>query len=339
MADKNESKRKDRKPASPSKLRAMLGDRKRVLGALGTAVSFATTAAVIATVVVGHRPLLTRAVALKQEQLKVAFDWPPLAGKTTSRTAGGEPATWMNAEQRAGLEQVALKLLSGNPFDRQSLERTQSALANTGWFADGPWLKRFENGVVVVSGVWRVPAAAVRTPSGDRLVATGGEVLAPLYPQGRSRMPIISGVRAAEPSLGEAWPGGEVQAGLALLAFLRPMPGFDHIASVDVSQFVSSKRLSLVTISGGRILWGGPPGEFLPGQAPATTKRQRLAAVYQQFGQLDAGRPEIDVRSEDGVYTTDTTALADAGERGPGSPIKSTAKADSRTRTAAKNRR
>lgn len=339
MAEKSERRRKDRTPAPSSRLRTFFADRKRVLGAIGATVSFATTGAVVATVVIAHRPLLAQAATLKQEQLRVAFDWPPLAGKTTSRTADGEPATWMNAEQRAGLERVALRLLSGNPFDRQSLERTRSALAETGWFAEGPWLKRYEDGVVVVSGVWRVPAAAVRTASGERLVASGGETLPVVYPQGRSRMPIITGVRAAEPPLGEAWPGGEVQAGLALLAFLHPMPGFDHVASVDVSQFAASKRLSLVTVTGGRVLWGGPPGEFLPGQAPAATKRQRLAAVFRQFGQLDAGRPEIDVRSEDGVYTTDTTLVARSEERPPGAPGQRSAGADSRSRTAAKNRR
>lgn len=339
MAEKSEKRSKARTPASPSRLRTFLSDRKRVLGAIGAAISFATTAAVIATVVVAHRPLVARATTLKQEQLRVAFDWPPLAGKTTSRTATGEPATWMNAEQRAELERVALKLLSGNPFDRQALERAQSALAGTGWFAEGPWLKRYENGVVVVSGAWRVPAAAVRTTSGDRLVDSGGEVLPVLYPQGRSRMPIISGVRAAEPPAGEAWPGGEVQAGLSLLAFLRPMPGFDHIACVDVSRFASSKRLILETITGGRIVWGGPPGEFQPGQARGTTKRQRLAAVFQQFGQLDAGRPEIDVRSEDGVYTTDTTLAARSDERDPASSGKPSARAGSRKQAAAKNRR
>jgi hypothetical protein len=333
MADKTDRKKKDR----PERRRffAALGDRKRVLGIAGGIVSFATTAAVAATVVVGHGPLMARASALKQAELKVAFDWPPLAGKSTSRTAGGEPATWMNAEQRHELERIAITLLSGNPFDRHALERTQKALKETGWFADGPWLKRFENGVVVISGKWRIPVAAVRTPAGDRLVTELGEPLPPIYPVGRSRLPIVSGVRAAEPPAGEKWPGGEVQAGLRLITFLRPMPGFEQVAAVDVSEFASAKRLSISTTTGGAILWGGPPDEFLPGQARAEIKRQRLAAVYQAFGQLDAGRAQIDVRSEDNVYTTDTTlAAAD-----PEAANKPTEKAETKSKVAAKRRR
>jgi hypothetical protein len=289
---------------------------------------------VAATVVVGHAPLLNRAAAMKQAELKVAFDWPPLAGKATSRTAGGEPATWMNAEQRGELEHVALRLLSGNPFDQQALQRTQEALKQTGWFADGPWLKRYENGVVVISGQWRVPVAAVRTAAGDRLIAEGGEALPPLYPIGRSKLPLLTGVHAAEPAPGEKWSGGEVQAGLQLLTFLRPMPGASQIAAIDVSDFAAAKRLSISTTTGGSILWGGPPEEFIPGQAAATIKRQRLAAVYQQFGQLDAGRPQIDVRSEDGVYTTDTTLAAEK-PAATGKPPKPAARAKSPT----KNRR
>jgi len=332
-ATKQPKPRKERKP--------LFKNRQQLFAAAGAALSLATTAAVAATVVVGHAPLLSRAAALKQSELKVAFDWPPLAGKSTSRTAAGaaEPATWLNAEQRAELEQVAIKLLTGNPFDRESMERTQRALQATGWFAEGggPWLRRYENGVVVVNGRWRVPAAAVRTTEGDRLVAEGGEALPPVYPPGRSGMTVITGVRTAAPSLGEKWPGGDVQAGLKLATFLRPTAGASQIAAIDVSDFTAGKRLSIETTTGGKILWGGPPDEFLPGQAPAATKRQRLAALYQQFGQLDAGRPRIDVRSEDGVYTDDPSASAEASTASPSPKIPS--KPDARSRAQAKNRR
>lgn len=302
--------------------------RRRVLAFAGAALSFATTAAVAATIVVGHGPLLSRAADLKRAELKVAFDWPPLAGKPTSRTADGKPATWMSAEQRDELERIALKLLSGDPFDRASLERTQAALRDTGWFMEngGPWLRRLENGVVVISGRWRTPVAAVRTPSGDRLVSQDGEALPVVYPPGRSPMPVVVGVHAAEPAPGAKWSGGEVQAGLKLAAFLRDMPGVDQVSGVDVSEFATGKRLVLTTTTGGRIVWGGPPEEFIPGQAPANTKRQRLVAVFQRFGQLDAGRSEIDVRSEDGVYTLDSGAMQEAAASKPAAKAKPTAK-------------
>ena len=122
---------------------------------------------------------------------------------------------------------------------------------------------------------------------------------------------MISGVSTPEPAPGEKWTGGEVQAGLELLNFLRPMPGFEQVASVDVSEFGAHKRLSILTVTGGMIVWGAAPTKsgFAPGQAPPELKRERLAAVFRQFGQLDAGRPMLDVRSEDGVYTLDTTGV------------------------------
>jgi hypothetical protein len=309
-------------------------NRGRILAVASGVVSFATTAAVAATVVVGHGPLLERAAELKKSELKVAFEWPPLAGKKTSRTASGEPATWLNAEQRRALEQIALTLLSGNPFDRAGMDRAQKALRETGWFTDGPWLRRHEDGLVVIAGRWRTPSAAVRTQAGDRLVSATGEPLPILYPVARSGMKVISGVSMPEPAPGEKWTGGEVQAGLELLNFLRPMPGFEQVASVDVSEFAAHKRLSILTVTGGKIVWGAPPTKsgFAPGQAPPELKRERLAAVFRQFGQLDAGRPVLDVRSEDGVYTLDTTGVMTED------PAKGK-KADAKSKSAAKNRR
>lgn len=309
-------------------------NRARILAVASAIVSFATTAAVAATVVVGHGPLLGRAAELKKTELKVAFEWPPLAGKKTSRTASGEPATWLNAEQRQALEQIALTLLSGNPFDRAGMDRAQKALRETGWFTDGPWLRRHEDGLVVIAGRWRTPSAAVRTSAGDRLVSATGEPLPILYPAGRSGMKVIAGVNSPEPSPGEKWAGGEVQAGLELLTFLRPMPGFEQVGSVDVSEYAAHKRLAIMTVTGGKIVWGAAPTKsgFVPGQAPPELKRERLASVFRQFGQLDAGRPVLDVRSEDGVYTVDTTGVM-AEEPAKGK------KGEAKGKSAAKNRR
>lgn len=297
------AKRKDKEkaPEKPPR-RKFLGDRSAVLGTLTTIVTLAIIATLAASVVLARGPLLKQASRIRTTELRVAFDWPPLAGKATSRTAGGEPATWMNREQRDELERIALRLLSGDPFDGDSLERTRDALRQTGWFEQGPWLKRYESGLVVITGRWRTPIAAVRMGDIDRLVSAKGELLAPQYPAGRSGMKVL--VNAGDPpdALGDSWPGGHVQAGLALLLFLSPMPGFDQVQAIDVGDFVADKRLSLVTTTGGRVLWGGSPGEFNPGQAPAAIKRERLASVYQQFGQIDAGRATLDLRSEDGVY-------------------------------------
>lgn len=341
MAEKNEPKR-DRARGEKNEARsaARAARRRRVLHAVGLIISLVTTGAVAATIVVGHGPLMARAAELKRSDLKVAFDWPPLAGRNTSRTADGNPATWMGVEQRQELERLALNLLTGDPFDLDALERARSALRETGWFHTGPehpaspWLRRLENGVVVIGGRWRAPVAAVRTSRGDRLVSRDGEALPVLYPIGRSSLPVVLGVPEPAPPPGSKWPGaglGQVQAGLRLAAFLHGIPGADQIAGIDVADYPSSHRLVIVTTTGGRIVWGGPPDEFLPGQAPAATKRQRLIAVFQRFGQLDAGRADLDLRPEDGVYTVDTSLPPVGQPPGP--------KQASRTGSSGKNRR
>jgi hypothetical protein len=312
MARRTDKSKRERGKQGTGRVRALFADKARVLNALSTAVTMAIIVTVVATMVVARRPLLEQATHLRQTKLGVAFDWPPLAGKSTSRTATGEPATWMNREQRTELETLALRLLTGDPFDGRSLERTRDALRDTGWFAEGPWLKRHDNGVVVISGRWRVPVAAVRTETTDRLVSSGGEVLLPEYPRGRSGLKSITGACPPPAKPGEPWPGGAVQAGLSLLAYLRPMPGFEQVDAVDVSEFADRKRLTVITATGGRIAWGAAPGEFTPGQAPAEVKRRRLSGVYQQFGQLDAGRAVLDVRPEDGVYLQDDGYIARA---------------------------
>lgn len=317
MARKTDSKKTKSEKTGPGPLRRLLSDRDRVVQAAGSAVSTAILLTVVTTLVVGYRPLVNRAAKLKSRQLQVAFDWPPLAGKKSSRTASGEPATWMNPEQRRELEQLALKMLTGDPFDGASLKRTGEALKETGWFADGPWLKRYENGVVLITGKWRSPVAAVRTkmdgaPGGmaDRLVTTEGELLPIAYPVDKSRMKVVVGVADAAPLPGEKWPGGDVQTGLALLTYLRGSPGFEQVAGVDVAELATQDRLSVMTDTGSRILWGGSPTAFNPGQAPPAVKRQRLAQLFTQTGRIDAGRTFIDARSEDGLYVQDDTALA-----------------------------
>lgn len=328
MARKTEAsdKKKNREPGA---LRRLFADRQRLVQLAGSIVSAAILLTVLTTIVVGQQPLLTRAAKLKGRQLQIAFDWPPLAGKHTSRTASGEPATWMNTEQRRELELLAIKMLTGDPFDGASLKRTGDALRETGWFADGPWLKRYENGVVLITGKWRSPAAAVRTKMdgavgeggmADRLVTSSGELLPISYPLDRSKMKVVVGVTEPAPKLGEKWGGGDVQAGLALLNYLRAMPGYQQVSAVDVAEFAAHKRLSLLSDTGGRILWGGDPQEFNPGQAAPAIKRQRLAQLFSQTGRVDAGRTFIDARSEDGLYVQDDTALAAADDPASDAP-------------------
>lgn len=238
----------------------------------------------------------------------VKFVWPPLAGFASSEppVPGSEPATWINADIRADLERTVLSKLTSNPFDRDALAAAHAAISATGWLKDDLRLSRDSSGEVRVSGTWRIPAAAVRFENQDMLVTGTGELLPVKYRPDASGYKVIVGASQRPPEFGKLWIGGDVQAGLQLLAAVANIPGSHQIAAVDVSEFGAARTLVLVTDLGNRILWGGPIDSFNPGQATPNAKLQRLASLFREQGRVDAGRTALDIRLIDGVYIHDT---------------------------------
>jgi hypothetical protein len=72
-------------------------------------------------------------------------------------------------------------------------------------------------------------------------------------------------------------------------------PGYDQVYAVDVSEFSTNRRLVLISDERNRILWGGRPGEFNPGQARDEVKRQRLIRLFRENGRIDAGMEFLDI--------------------------------------------
>jgi hypothetical protein len=267
--------------------------------------------AAMAAIAAGFGQMQAQAAHLNATRPAVKFTWPPLAGFASSEPPipGSEPATWINAEIRSGLEQSVLSKLSSDPFDRTSLAAAHGALAATGWFRDDLKLAREADGLVRVTGTWRIPAAAVRFAGEDMLVTSTGELLPVKYRPDASGYKVIVGVTQSPPEFGKLWIGGDVQAGLQLLSILGNIPGSQQIAAVDVSDYSSARSLVLVTDLGNRILWGGPVDSFNPGQATPAAKLQRLARLYREQGRVDSGRSVLDIRLIDGVYIHDTANI------------------------------
>lgn len=231
--------------------------------------------------------------------------WPPMpeSAVAEARRRGYEgPVTWLDRDSRLQIEGIVRTLATPDPFDRNALASIHTALMSTGWFAEPVRVSRRRDGTIDVQGAWRVPAAAVRTDTGDRLVTGAGRLLSPKYLHDRSGLKLILGATGDAPALGEPWPVGDVQAGLELLEYLRAMPGYEQVYGVDVSRFLSTGSLVVMTTTGTRVLWGGRVGEFHPGQAPDEAKRLRLAELFVRFGRIDAGQAIIDLRTEDGPY-------------------------------------
>jgi hypothetical protein len=283
--------------SKPRSLPAWLTDRARLLSVASTTATVVIGAAIIVGAVIGRRPMLKRVAQERSSHVvRVAFDWPALPADPKR--------TWMDPDSCRDLEAVALARLKEHPQSISALANAQEALVGTGWFAGDCTLTREPEGVVRVSGRWRVPAAVIRADGRDRLIAATGERLPVAYPLDTSGRKVILGLeREALPGLGERWvKAGAVRAALDLLRYIADVPGSEQIHGVDVSAYQSSRReLVLVTDRGTRILWGGPVGTYNPAQARDQEKRSRLASVYTRYGRVDAGSAFIDVSLESGV--------------------------------------
>ncbi len=285
------------KRSKTSRTAAPLRDRlTRAVQIVGTVTSILLLTGVAAGLTIGRPALQRRAADLKQTDLRVQIFWPPLGGNGASiAAAAGLPNTWLDAANRERLEHLASSTLTRDPFDAASVRATQEAFMRTGWFAAPCRVRREPGGTVTIRGIWRIPAAVVRWDDRDRVVSGKGELLDATYSPDVSGLRVILGPQMDPPDLGEAWVGGDVQAGLSLLGYLRTMPGSSQIYAIDVSELISHKRLIIVTDRGNRIIWGGRPGEFNPGQARDEVKRDRLARSFRDFGRIDANQAKGDV--------------------------------------------
>lgn len=298
-----------------ARIRAALGDRARVMHALGSAIAVALVATIIGALVAGHDELTARASSLRASDPRVEIHW-PLVPLPAGAPADSPRTTWMDFESRASLERLVQRQVGRNPLDAEALQAAHGALMLTGWFdpeGGGATVERLPGNVVRVRGAWRTPVAAVRVGDTDHVVARGGVLLPPAYRRDGSQLRVIVGAAHPVPEFGRPWLGGDVQAGLDLLDALRGIPGYSQVYGVDVSEMTNSRQLVIVTDAGNRIIWGGPVDEFAPGQAKSAKKLQQLAGYYATFGRIDAGRAVVDIRPESGG----TIHVAEAAQRQP----------------------
>lgn len=242
---------------------------------------------------------------------KVVFEWP--------QASGGAPGqTWLPQETRDELLAVAHQELDRIPdeFSAQGLQRAGEALLRTGWFERVSGVQREAGGVIHVVGMWRVPAAVVRRQNVDYLVARGGQMLPLAYQRDTSGRTAIIGAQLDPPKergqvlQGGVWPGADVKAGLDLLTLIGAHSWRGQIVAVDVSEYLANRRLVLITRWNGRAVWGGAPGESVPGEVSDEVKLRRLDVLAKEFGQVDSKRRVVEVAGP--ILLVDDTATANA---------------------------
>lgn len=239
--------------------------------------------------------------------LEVRFNWP--VHSTTPTNPDGSRRSWLPLKVQQDLTALALEQLNGVTTDGDCLARTSEAMEQTGWFEGIEAVRRVDENAVEVIGRWRTPVAVVRVsgPVGqiDRLISAKAELLPIDYPAGTTAMRFITGASRPAPDVcGTEWEGTDIQAGLTLMAYLYGSPVYVQVAGVDVSQYAGSRKLTIVTDTGAKVVWGAAPADWSPSEPSADQKLKWLVHLKNgpEFGRrIDAGRPMVDVTNPRGI--------------------------------------
>ncbi len=221
---------------------------------------------------------------------------PPL----TPPTPAPVPTTWLPDQFQEQLIATAMQAVGGDPdpLSREPLDKVSAALVATGWFSGAPEVERRAEGTLHVKGTWRTPAVVLRQGGKDYLLSWDATAMPVDYKTGQGKLPAIVGVQQGPPMKGNArdyntvWPGEEVPVAVELFKAISGEPWYGQVASVEVGKDKSKEkwRLTIVTQSGGRVVWGGRAAKPLPGEISTSAKLDRLKEINRKFGQIDARR-------------------------------------------------
>lgn len=241
-------------------------------------------------------------------------------------------APWLDEQTRQDLLSrtafAAFGRRGSDPLSVAPLQAVAADLYDLGWFAEPPRVRRDGSGRIAIDAEWRRAAAVVRTPRGDWLIGWDGFPMRALYPSGASGFIVLTGSAmspdpAADPQIYRSpWPGADVQAGLSLLKLIAERDTgsiLRDVASIDVGRFGREGEVEIVTLAGGRVVWGSPPGIFRAGEINDDLKIRRLQEIAARYGRIDGNASrlelagivvEIDRLPTDGAPTAAQTAGA-----------------------------
>lgn len=220
-------------------------------------------------------------------------------------------------------------------FDRQMLAEIEKSLTSDlrtrAWIKKVRQLRRVYGNApgdtIELDCEFRTPIALVQYGKDFLLVDTEGVLLPDHFseaqiPQiiygregvkeGHPNIRVIRGVQMRPPvSGGQLWRGDDLQAGLELVKLLYGKAYCDEILTVDVSNFggrnnAREAQIVLFTRYLTQINWGLPisaANSFA--EASAGQKLGYLREIYAQYGRVDAGKSQIDIRMDHVTTPTD----------------------------------
>ncbi|MBK7404869.1 MAG: hypothetical protein IPJ41_09610 [Phycisphaerales bacterium] len=271
-------------------------------GGMNLRVAAAALLALIGVSALGYGSVVVHARAteiLAAEPIRVVIEWP---------TQPGSDQTWLDEGLRDQITSRVEAQLTGRRLDATLMDQLGNALASSGWFDGAPRLDRTADDVVRVRGQWRAPACALRSGPRDYALDWKGRPFPVDYPAGASGLRVILGAASPVPlspsgnlDVLDPWPGDDVAAALGLLAPLLREGFASQIMGIDVSDYLSRGKLSIVTDTGSQVVWGGRYGEYIPGEASSEAKIARLRSLAsnpQFHHRIDVGQNRIEIFDE-----------------------------------------
>ncbi len=249
---------------------------------------------------------------------RVEIIWP-------MRTSRGDHAHVLSSLVRDELQSQVEAIVNheADPFSSQTLAMAGEWLTMSGWFDGVPMVARVDSETIRIEGAWRRPVALVRHGHGDDardyLIDEQLRLLPKVYAVGERTESGSGGGSVGDGGGGRyltgatynpagnapwqldfttPWPDQSLAAGLELLNLLMRQPFAGQVAGVDVRDYFVEHRLEIITDRGTRVVWGGPVGEFIPGEADTQQKLTHLLQFFNDptFGRrIDAGLERLEV--------------------------------------------
>jgi|GEM_PF-1242035 len=220
--------------------------------------------------------------------------------------------------------QTSREMGAGEALSPEPLQAVQQAILASGWSADTPRVSRrrptriegdevaAKRNDVVIEMTWRRPVAVVRSSAfqvGARpgLRDTAIDIDASVLPMSGppESFPglkvILNPSRLPNPIDGTdtnpTWPGQGVRDAIALLQLLAGEKFAPQVVGIDLAEHADQRRLLIVTTTGGRVVWGMPPGGegVYSGEVPDESKLANLRELVNATGHLDGGQQRVEI--------------------------------------------
>lgn len=226
------------------------------------------------------------------------------APPTDVRVAFLAPPAWMVGDLALHLEELAAGEIIGNALDREDLLAARAALLESGWFTDILQVRRVSPELVEIDAQFVEPYAAVRDFDGDHLVDPSGRLLPHSTPVGQAPQFIaVEGAYYQRPeAIGMQWEGADITAALRLVQLVNGYEWHSQVAAIDVSNYMQTGQLAIITDRGSRLTWGSAPGDEPAHEASTEIKVEYLGYPFATYGHIDGGYDALDLTSSSGIY-------------------------------------